>query len=555
MLKNMSLTAKLMTGFIVVAILTGGVGALGWIGISSLSNEIASLGKKSIPSIANLYQVETGQLEIKVAVRTLISGYISDEDIKRQYTNVAIARTAYNYALSNYILLAHTEEEKQLFDSFMEKLKEEAVVNNEYFALVNDLHYVQNIDKQEISIRLAEAALKGNIQTVFNEALARLDKLIEYVMDYYGVQEVNHSISIADTLNIVIISAAAGGFILALILGIVLSSSISKPVNVITSDLFSSAGSLESAAGQVSSSSQELSSGASELASSVEEMTSSLEELQSIIESNTKNITQGSGMIGGAYKGAADSVKLMQDLSEAHEEIDQNSQKVAKVIKVIDDIAFQTNILALNAAVEAARAGDAGRGFAVVADQVKSLAQKSADAAKETAQLIENAINSVKTGKDMGAKVLENANASGELMEKVKTIMDEINKASQEQLKGANQVTKAVSQINTVVQQTASTSEETAAAGEELLSQSEVLNEVVEKLNAIVRGAGQAQTLAAEARAKKAKHQEHKIHLIEHKRDENPAEAKKAVQLSHKDEGVDIIRPEDKIPMDDFKDF
>jgi methyl-accepting chemotaxis protein len=178
----------------------------------------------------------------------------------------------------------------------------------------------------------------------------------------------------------------------------------------------------------------------------------------------------------------------MSELKVALTEISGNSKKIAKIIKVIDDIAFQTNILALNAAVEAARAGDAGKGFAVVAEQVKSLAQKSADAAKETADLIERAIDSVSQGESLGQVALDAQLMVTEKAGKVSVLLDEVSRASREQLKGANQITQGVNQINSVVQATAASAEENAAAGEELLSQAEGLRGSVSGLNVLVLG-------------------------------------------------------------------
>ncbi|OHD24337.1 MAG: hypothetical protein A2Y34_05235, partial [Spirochaetes bacterium GWC1_27_15] len=254
--------------------------------------------------------------------------------------------------------------------------------------------------------------------------------------------------------NLFIIILIVSIFIVAAIV-ILISNSIANPINKITKELSFASENLESASYQVSSSSQELSSGSSELASSIEEITSSLEELQSVIESNTKNINQSEIMMKENTDGAIKVTQKMNDLQIALAEINTNSKKIVKIIKVIDDIAFQTNILALNAAVEAARAGDAGRGFAVVADQVKSLAQKSAEAAKETAELIEKAINSVVNGEDLGKTVNDIQIKSKDMTEKVAILIDEVNRSSKEQLKGINQITQAVNQVNSVVQQTA----------------------------------------------------------------------------------------------------
>lgn len=263
---------------------------------------------------------------------------------------------------------------------------------------------------------------------------------------------------------------------------------ISRPLNGISHSISSGSESLESASYQISSSSQELSSFSSQLASSVEEISSSIEELQSVVELNTKNINQSELMMKETNDGAQQVTREMSELKESLVEINDNSKQIVKIIKVIEDIAFQTNILALNAAVEAARAGDAGRGFAVVADQVKDLAQKSAGAASETAILIDKAIDSVGRGEELGERVLEVQMKAGNMSQKVATLLDEVNRSSQEQMRGINQITQAISQTNSGVQQSAASAEETAAASEELLSQAEELNSLVDRLNLLVKG-------------------------------------------------------------------
>jgi methyl-accepting chemotaxis protein len=337
--------------------------------------------------------------------------------------------------------------------------------------------------------------------------------------------------------NQILIISICSLIILIIVLMLTIVFFVAKPVGKVTNDLGGSANNLESASYQISSSSQELSSGSSELASSIEEITSSLEELQSVIESNTKNINQSELMM----RETNDSVKDVSDkttqLKNALLEINENSKKVVKIIKVIDDIAFQTNILALNAAVEAARAGDAGRGFAVVADQVKTLAQKSAEAAKETAELIEKAINSVAKGESLGNIVLEVQLKLVEKSEKVSSLLNEVNMASKEQMKGINQITQAVTQTNTVVQQTASSAEENAAASEELLTQAENLNNIVDLLNLLVKGKIEQKEIKS-----RKKNTDNKIDVVKQKQiiDKTSKESQK---------------PEDKIPMEDFSDF
>jgi methyl-accepting chemotaxis protein len=207
-----------------------------------------------------------------------------------------------------------------------------------------------------------------------------------------------------------------------------------------------------------------------------------------VVELNTKNINQSELMMKETNQGSKQVSAKMGELKDALGEINENSRQIVKIIKVIEDIAFQTNILALNAAVEAARAGDAGRGFAVVADQVKDLAQKSASAANETAQLIDKAIISVAKGEELGENVLAVQLKAGDMTQKVATLLDDVNRSSKEQMRGINQITQAIGQTNQGVQQSAASSEETAAASEELLSQAEELNSLVDQLNLLVKG-------------------------------------------------------------------
>ncbi|AEJ60387.1 methyl-accepting chemotaxis sensory transducer with Cache sensor [Spirochaeta thermophila DSM 6578] len=344
--------------------------------------------------------------------------------------------------------------------------------------------------------------------------------------------------------NLILISITV---IVAIALGltILMARSISLPITSVSSNLLASSNQLESAATQVSSSSQELSSGASELASSVEEITSNMEELQSIIESNTKTVTEAELLMKETNESAGLSTQQTEELQNAMTLISENARKIVKINKVIDDIAFQTSILALNAAVEAARAGEAGRGFAVVAEQVKSLAQKSAEAAKETTELIETVVDSIDSGQEKLSTVKESALKVSTLAGKVNVLLDEITTAFKEQSRGVSQVTKAISQVNTVVQGTAASSEETASAGEELLSQVEQLREVVVVLNRIVNGAR-----AAATHADGGHHAEK-----DHPPAKTPPRTTPPPREPHDHKDVEIIRPEETLPLDDFKDF
>jgi methyl-accepting chemotaxis protein len=241
-----------------------------------------------------------------------------------------------------------------------------------------------------------------------------------------------------------------------------------------------------SAAAQVASSAQSLSQGATEQAASLEESSASMEEMASMTRKNADNSERGVAMMTQTAQVIATANDALRDMLQSMSSIKESSDKVARIIKTIDEIAFQTNILALNAAVEAARAGEAGMGFAVVADEVRNLAQRSAQAAKDTAALIEESIANANQGQERVARV---AAAIGHITESataVRALIEEVSAASREQAQGIDQVSRAIAQMEQVTQTTAATAEESAAASEELSAQAEATSHVVSRIGALV---------------------------------------------------------------------
>jgi methyl-accepting chemotaxis protein len=232
---------------------------------------------------------------------------------------------------------------------------------------------------------------------------------------------------------------------------------------------------------QVSDSSIALSQGATEQASAIEELTASLEEIASQTELNAKNANQANELAETAKLNAVQGNSQMKEMLGAMEDINESSANISKVIKVIDDIAFQTNILALNAAVEAARAGQHGKGFAVVAEEVRNLAARSANAAKETTDMIEGSIKKAEGGTRIAKDTAVALNKIVDGIEKVASLVNDIAAASNEQALGISQVNQGIMQVSQVVQTNSATSEESASASEELSSQATMLKETVSK--------------------------------------------------------------------------
>ncbi len=252
-------------------------------------------------------------------------------------------------------------------------------------------------------------------------------------------------------------------------------------LNDIFRKLNTSAGQVASGSDQVASSAQALSQGATEQASAVEELAATINDIHSHVANNAENAKLASEQALAAASELELGKKQMEQMTTAMRQINDSSSEISKIIKTIEDIAFQTNILALNAAVEAARAGSAGKGFAVVADEVRNLASKSAEASKNTAVLIEATVNSVQEGTGIANRTAESIGRIVLSSEESAKLIHEISEASQEQANSIAQVTLGIDQISSVVQTNSATSEESAAASEELSSQAQILRNLVRR--------------------------------------------------------------------------
>lgn len=283
-------------------------------------------------------------------------------------------------------------------------------------------------------------------------------------------------------INLLVVFVVVIAVIMTIVKDIVAS------MDKITKELGESSGEVSEASSQLDAASEKLAEGTSEQAASIQETSSTLEETSSMVQQNRENTKQAAALAKQSKEYAGKSNIEMQRMMTAMDDLKKSSGEIAKIIKVIDEIAFQTNILSLNAAVEAARAGDAGKGFAVVAEEVRSLAQRSAQAAKDTTVIIESNILLSENGSIVAKEVQKSISEIDEQSKKVSELLDEISVATDEQAQGVDQINKAISQMEIVLASNAQTAEESSAASKALFSQTINLNEIISDLNGLVNG-------------------------------------------------------------------
>lgn len=298
--------------------------------------------------------------------------------------------------------------------------------------------------------------------------------------------------------GMVAVTVVASGLLTAAV-----TRSVCNDLDRVARELREGAGRVASAAGQVASTSQSMVQGAGQQAASLEETSASAQEISSMAGRNTENTRAAADVVSDSARKFQETSETLDRMVAAMREIGASSDKISKIIKVIDEIAFQTNILALNAAVEAARAGEAGMGFAVVADEVRNLAQRCAQAARETSTLIEESIRNASEGRGRVDQVVTAISAIREESVKIKTLVEEVNQSSGEQARGIEQISRAIAEMERVTQKTAAGAEQSAAAAQQLNGHAAGLTQLVGRLNAIAgidfAGARPAPAYAAQA--------------------------------------------------------
>jgi len=491
-MNNWTIGKRITFGFALIIALVAGLAITSFIMLRQARLEAKTLVKDAMPATIAMAEVHHRSDQIQLDVlRTMLA---KTPEERNKWEEEVAAKSAENQKfMDDYEKNIHLAEDRGMF-------QELAAARANYKSARDSLFALCDAGKSDEAI----AYNISNFRPSYTAYSAIVDKMASWNTDN-AKKSGDRSDQAVQRANFITTLLSLAVVVAGIIFAALLVQGLRRVLTRMALVLDESSNQSVAAAGQVSASSQSLAEGASEQASSLEETSSSLEEMAAMTKRNAENARQANDIAKEAREAANKGVGDMQTMAAAMEAIKVSSDDIAKIIKTIDEIAFQTNILALNAAVEAARAGEAGMGFAVVADEVRNLAQRSAQAAKETAGKIEGAITRTGQGVEISGKVGAVLNDIMTKVRQVDELVTEVAGASREQTDGITQINSAVGQMDKVTQSNAASAEETAAAAEELNSQAEIMKQSVGELLALV--GGKKQPAAKQPAARKGGHE------------------------------------------------
>lgn len=530
-MKNLSLSAKIWLIIGMFVLLSVGVMGLGLQKMQELNSSLDYIARTVTPRMTLLKDVSILVNEIKNQEKTIILA--ETEEGMTRIANRIDGMVAQIEELQKKRFDISTEEGRNDVNSINQMLAEWQAIHTQIRSLAFE---GRNAEATNLA-RRDSIAVFDRMDALMSEMIARGDVNME--------NELKATDVLVETAVWTMIAISATFIVIGFVFAFFTLRAINKGMTQAVGLLGDGANEVGSASNQLSAASHQVSSGTTEAASSLEETVASIEELSSMVKLNSDNAREAASLSQQSSQSATNGEQEIQNLISSMSDIADSAKKINEIIGVIDDIAFQTNLLALNAAVEAARAGEQGKGFAIVAEAVRTLAQKSADAAKEITTLISESVDKTDRGRkiaDQSGVILKDIVLS---VKKVSDLNNEIASASEEQANGISQISKAMNELDVATQQNASASEEVAASSEEMSSQAKVLLGLVNDLNGLVFGLKKAKDLSDDA--EKARQERHMLALKKRK------ESKQGIHLvekthhdSHSSEDAKTV-----IPFDD----
>jgi methyl-accepting chemotaxis protein len=464
---------RITTGGVTLCTLIALIGAIAWYFLAEIQANARHLKVDVMPGTINSAGARIGQGDNFVRTLLYAQATTAEERAQRKAAMDESSAQIGKY-LSAYEGTITSDEDRALFAKLSTLRENYRKTRGEYLKLVDG-------GKAEA----AAAFMNAHLLPAFQTYVAHSQSIFDFNAKNGDALAVEID-GVARTTSRTIVWIACGTLVFASAIGFYIVRSTNRALQVITEQISAGADQTTDAASQVASSSQSLAEGSTEQAASLEETSASLEEISSMTKRNAESATQAKELSNQTRHAAEAGAASMSEMKQAMDAIKSSSANIAKIVKTIDEIAFQTNILALNAAVEAARAGEAGAGFAVVADEVRSLAQRSAQSARETAEKIEESVSRSEHGVQISLKVAQGFEEIVTKARKVDELVAEIATASTEQTQGIGQVTTAVAQMDKVTQSNAASAEESASASAELSSQAEMMREAVRGLERLI---------------------------------------------------------------------